>query len=106
MKRDLATLEPLLPQVVASVVIAEAASFSGGELPDATHLIEYLVNYAAEVTAANARFRRILKSTSGRDFLYAFMRHWLAAELRRTQPILYQSLPMPFAMGLDPLWVR
>lgn len=104
MRADFTTLAPLLPQVVASAVIAEAAAFSGGELPDATRLTAYLTNHAAEVTAANTRFRKILKSTQGRDFLYAFMRHWLAAELRRTQPTLYRRLPAPFAMGLCPEW--
>ena len=39
------------------------------------------------------------RSTAPRDWLYAYMRHWLAAFLDLERPDLYQCLPEDFNLG-------
>jgi len=38
-------------------------------------------------------------ATKGRDLLYVFMRHWLAARLKIDRPKLYARLPVSYASG-------
>jgi hypothetical protein len=39
------------------------------------------------------------RGNAPRDWLYAFMRHWLAALLDLERPDLYQCLPEDFNLG-------
>lgn len=46
-----------------------------------------------------AKLRR--SGTRGRDALYLFMQHWLAARLHAERPDLYARLPAGYACGAD-----
>ena len=71
---------PLIPELIADMVIGEAGP-----------LIEHapadpLARLAARAErhyqgAGGPQFAKRLRSKCGREYLHAFMRHWLAAEL-------------------------
>lgn len=90
---------PLVPQAVAAAVCAEAQGWLAAPLPAAW--VARLTVKAERVARRNPRFRRLLRrpGDAGRDWLWAFMRHWLAALLRRHRPALYARLPGDYARG-------
>ncbi len=55
-----------------------------------------------QLYASNQSFNRRLRGASGRDCLYAFLRHWITARLRREYPRLAHLLPDGFAIGIAP----
>ena len=63
--------------------------------------VKRLVTHANEVYAHNARFRRRVRNpgNAGRDWLWTFMRHWLAAMVRRHDRRLFARLPSSYAVG-------
>ena len=73
---------PLIPEILAQVVVREAGN-----------LIEHVHAPAEAVARLAARaerhyqgegsplFAKRIRSKQGREYLHAFMRHWLAAEL-------------------------
>ncbi len=90
----------ILPDLVASSVVQEAARYlytnHGTELLGCDSLATKLADKAEAIYKARPDIRaRFLKNaTYGRDWLYCFMRHWLAAELKDSR------LPASFANGL------
>ena len=96
---------PIVPEIAAGAIVDEAARLA----PD--HADELLSRRAELVAAlaarANATYkanpnsvwsRRIRSggnrgSNRGKDTLYAFMRHWLAADLKRNSPDVFSALP-------------
>jgi hypothetical protein len=90
---------PLVPEAIAYGVWEEATAWLGAELPG--EWLSRLTHRAEAVYASNARARRRLQGPghAGRDWLWAFMRHWLAALLKRHRPDLYARLPAAFAVG-------
>lgn len=101
MKKASRIPDALLPEVVAQTLLREVAQVTECPVEDQTRLITYLARRAEEVAAANESFCRKLRGGQGREWLYSFMRHWLAAELARSQPALFRRLPPRYAMG-DP----
>lgn len=93
--------DALVPEVVAVQVMEELQELTEFHVPDPERLVEHLVRQAGEVSAANVSFSRKLRGRLGREWLYAFMRHWLAAELKRTHPAVFHRLPPRYAVG-DP----
>lgn len=96
---------PILPMVVAKSVVDEVDRcypLPPGRAKD--ELPGKLAHHANLVYENNAAFRRKIRARGdkGRDALYAFMRHWLAAELHDTQPAIYRRLPERFRVG-EPL---
>ena len=91
----------LAPVAVAHGVCAEAGVFLGAELP--AGWAELLVEKAAIVSAHNPRFRGLLRQHGerGRDWLWAFMRHWLAALLKQQRPAFFSRLPEDFCRGRE-----
>jgi len=100
----------LIPEIIAETVIEEVVGHIDRQgLPaeaervwnDLESLATGLVNYANSIYANNAGFRKKLKArgNKGRDTLYAFMRHWLASDLRKKFPAAFRALPERFAMG-------
>jgi len=92
---------PILPELVAESVVDEAARLAPG---CASELLSRRDELAAALTArANAAYGADPDSTwsrsirgagnRGRDTLYAFMRHWLAADLKRNSPVVFSALP-------------
>jgi hypothetical protein len=90
---------PTVPQAVAVAVWEEACAWLGEELPRAW--LVRLAERAEAVYASNARVRRRLRGpgNGGRDWLWTFTRHWLAALLRQHRPDLHSRLPDTFNVG-------
>jgi hypothetical protein len=51
----------------------------------------------------NPRFRRKIRGqgNAGRDWLWMFTRHWLAAMILKRSPQLYARLPAAYSIGRD-----
>jgi hypothetical protein len=66
--------------------------------------IRELVARANTVYAHNQRFHRRIRGngSTGRDYLWMFTRHWLAALLSEHRPHLHARLPRSYNAG-DPL---
>lgn len=90
---------PIVAHAVASGVWEEAGVWLGEELPRAWRV--RLVERAEALYASNARVRRKLRGPgdAGRDWLWTFMRHWLAALIWRQRPDLHRRLPASFNVG-------
>jgi len=90
---------PLVPAAVAYGVCSEVSGWLGHALPE--DWVERLVIKAEVVAGRNARFRGLLRQPGdrGRDWLWAFMRHWLAALLKRQQPEWHARLPAEYNVG-------
>ena len=91
----------LLPYAVADGVLEEVERYTGDSIAFKRTLAETLGEKAETVYKLNAQFHRMIKGAAGRDQLWAFMRHWVAAELRRTQPQIGRKLPASFANGAE-----
>lgn len=90
---------PLIPAGVARSVREEVGVWLGEPLPQ--RWVRELAARANTVYAHNAQFRRYIrgKGTRGRDWLWVFMRHWLADLLGEQRPLLYARLPSSYASG-------
>ena len=90
---------PLVPQAVASAVWEEAGAWLGEELP--REWLARLTERAEAVYASNARVRQRLRGpgNGGRDWLWTFTRHWLAALIWHHRPDLHARLPDAFNLG-------
>ena len=90
---------PLVPRAVASGVWEEAGTWLGEELP--REWLARLTERAEALYASNARVGRQLRGpgNGGRDWLWTFMRHWLAALIWRQCPDLHARLPDAFNVG-------
>ncbi len=89
----------ILPDVIALGVWEEAVAWLDEPLP--RRWIRQLVARANTVYAHNERFRRRLRAEgdAGRDHLWMFMRHWLAAIILRHRPGLHVRLPVGYNSG-------
>jgi hypothetical protein len=99
---QIVTRTKLVPLAAAREVLDEAARWLGVSLPS-----RYAVRLAAQahiVYANSPSFRRALArpGDAGRDRVYAFMRHWLAARMLRDQPVLFAALPPGYRAGAEP----
>jgi hypothetical protein len=85
---------PIMPWVVAQSVIEEAQKETGASL-NVRNLVRSLSTRAQTTYEHNEDFRKKVRGRgdSGRDTLYAFMRHWLAAYLKKEQPDVFRKLP-------------
>lgn len=90
---------PLVPHAIASAVWEEAGAWLGEELP--REWLARLTERAEAVYASNARVRRRLRGpgNGGRDWLWTFTRHWLAALIWHHRPDLHARLPDSFNVG-------
>lgn len=94
---------PILPYAVADSVINEVdrcvpLNMSIGEQ---RALVDKLADHADAVYSRNEGFRKKIRGhgDTGRDHLYAFMRHWLSAELKKSRPAVFDQLPQSFMSG-------
>lgn len=96
---QLETATPLVASVIARETLDEASRWLGEPLPS---------RYAAGLAHRARRFfvhsprhrhRWISSPEAGREWLYAFMRHWLAARLYAERPVLYARLPERYRTG-------
>ena len=99
----------ILPVVVADSVIHELAYYlnaKGIRLEVGDELADKLADKAEHCYAKNPAFRKRLRSQAdqgcaGRDWLYAFMRHWLSAEFPHGSEV-HRNLPYNFCVGRPP----
>jgi len=92
---------PVIPTAVAQAVWQEACAWLGVELP--REWIRRLAVRADVIYSHNPRFRRKIRNSgnTGRDWLWMFTRHWLAAMIRRRDYALYTRLPDSYSVGCE-----
>jgi hypothetical protein len=90
---------PVVPRAVAEAVWEEAGVWLDEPLP--RRWIRELAAHAETVYAHNERFRRKLRANgnTGRNWLWIFTRHWLAALIRERRPHLHSCLPKSYNTG-------
>lgn len=93
---------PIVPRAVAEQVCERASLWLGEALPREWAL--ELAERANVVYQHNAKFRRLLnrRGDAGKEWLAAFMRHWLCALLASRRPDLCRRLPESYAVGREP----
>lgn len=92
----------IMVDVVAEAVWEEARRLLDQDLPQ-----EYVPGLAAQAEGLylnSASFAKRIRSNArrgnaGRDWLYAFMRHWLASMIRAQSAELARKLPGRWVMG-------
>lgn len=84
----------LLPYVVADNVIREAVAHCS--IAGTRELADKLANDADRIYQRNDHFAKRMRGKDGREYLYAFMRHWLSADLGKRGI----TVPAHFANGL------
>lgn len=91
----------LVPTAAARQVLDEASACLGVRLPG--RFAVRIAFMAHRVYAHSPSFRAKLRRPDdrGRDALYRFLRHWLAARLHEERPDLYRRLPAAFASGVE-----
>ena len=89
----------LMPWLIADTVCGEVSRFLGVEIP--ARYSDWLDAKAERCYAQNNHFRKLMRGRGNapRDWVYAFMRHWLAALLDLERPDLYRCLPADFNLG-------
>lgn len=75
--KSIAEDTPLIPEIIAGQVCAEAGELAR-HIPSADLCLRAEIHYHM-----NAPFRRKMRSARCREWLTAFMRHWLASVLLR-----------------------
>lgn len=91
---------PIMPAVIAGCVLDELQGFlherGQAQIPQAKvdEFEVYLVGKQADLYQHNPSWRKKMRArgNKGRDTLYAFMRHWLAAEVGRHLPVVYRGI--------------
>jgi len=93
---------PIVAIAIARQIVEEASLWFGEPLP--TRYAAGLAHRAHRFFVHSPRHRRrwIASPEAGRDWLYVFMRHWLAGRLYLERPALYARLPARYAAG-EPL---
>ena len=90
---------PIVPRAVMEAVCEEASVWLDHPLP--RRWVRELTAYANTVYAHNPRFRRKVRApgNKGRDYLWAFTRHWLAGLMWERRPQLHARLPNSYSVG-------
>jgi hypothetical protein len=90
---------PIIPRAVVEAVLEEASVWLDEPLP--RRWARELIARANAVYAHNPRFRRKLRgnANNGRDHLWMFVRHWLAALIRERRARLHARLPASYHTG-------
>ncbi len=90
---------PIIPEIIADAVCEEVSVWLQEPLP--REWVRELADRANTVYARNEQFRHRIRGAGdrGRDRLWAFMRHWLAARLRTLRHDLYARIPASFSVG-------
>ncbi len=90
---------PIVPRAVAEGVCEEAGLWLGQPLP--RRWVRELTARANTIYAHNPRFRRKIRAhgDNGRDYLWAFARHWLAGLMWERRPHLHALLPSSCCSG-------
>lgn len=99
LRRRIQNDTPIVPRAVAEAVWQEARVHLQAELPRAW--VRRLALRANLVYQRNARFRALIRKNgdAGRDWLWAFTRHWLAPMIWKQHSDLHSRLPAEYAIG-------
>lgn len=63
-----------------------------------------LAAHAEMIYAHNPAFKKKMRTSDGRDYLYGFMQHWASSMLLQEKPEYGSRLPQSFRSGGVPLW--
>jgi hypothetical protein len=79
----------------------EASARLQEELPASS--VGQLTERANAIYACNPRFRSLIRRSgdAGRDWLWAFTRHWMAGLLSKHRRELYSRLPNSYSVGRE-----
>jgi hypothetical protein len=91
----------VLPNHHGHVILDQLKNHFWTELPD--ELADEVAQKAEIVFAGNKRMRRRFKGSCGRDWLSAFMQHWMSAALFKRDRRLAGLLPGEYTFGGKPL---
>jgi len=91
--------EVLLPWLIAECACQEVSTFLGVDLPP--RYADWLTRKAEACYQKNRHFRRLMwsRGNAPREWLRAFMRHWIAALLGTERFDLLACLPTSFDLG-------
>jgi hypothetical protein len=89
------------PLFMACITLDQLKNYLWTDLPD--DLADEVAAKAEMVFAGNARWRRKFKGPRGREWLIAFMQHWMSAALFKRNRRLALLLPGEFTFGGKPL---
>jgi hypothetical protein len=89
----------LMPWLIAETVCEEVSQFLDVELP--ARYAVWLDAKAELCYGGHRHFRKLMRGRGNapRDWLYVFMRHWLASILHLERPDLCRCLPVEFCCG-------
>src|SRR5271157_4237293 len=89
----------LMPWLVAETVCDEVSQFLGLDLP--ARYAVWLEAKAELCYSGRRHFHKLMRGRGNapREWLYVFMRHWLASILHLERPDLCRCLPMSFVYG-------
>ncbi len=89
----------LTPEWVAESVVQEVERFLNATVP--AGFTERLAAKAYYCYDHHRQFHKLLNESGnrGRDALFMFMRHWMAAWLKRERSALYKKLPWSYGQG-------
>ncbi len=92
----------LMPWLIADSIITEVARWLDLDTSLPADWSDWLDRRAERCYAKSAHFHKLLhrRGNGGRDTLYAFMRHWLAAKMMKEAPALARRMPPEFANGI------
>jgi hypothetical protein len=98
-KSKIASSTPIVPSAIAIALWEEASQWLGEPLPRSWMFV--LIRRAEAIYDHNPAFRaRIHRhGNSGRDYLWTFMRHWLAGLIIKHRPDLAAKLPASYKVG-------
>lgn len=88
---DIGSTTAIVPRAVAEAVLEEASVWLKTPLPQSW--INELCDRAEAMYLRNPQFRRGVRQAGhrGRDYLWAFTRHWIAAKIRKWNPSVFLS---------------
>ena len=92
---------PIRTRAIAEGVCEEVSVWLHEPLP--RRWVRELVARANTIYARNRHFNRRVRGQGdrGRDYLWMFMRHWLAAMIRQRRAQSYARLPAAYCVGGD-----
>lgn len=102
-RRQIELDTPIVPEIVAAGVCEEVVAWLGEPFFLPQRWVSELAGYANTLYGYNKRFRRRIRARGdrGRDYLWMFMRHWLAALVKQRRPQLFNRLPANYSVGCD-----
>lgn len=101
---DIAADTGIIPEAVAEAAIEHAQVITGENIKNHRIAEGHLVGHAEATYASNKDFRKKVQSeaddgNAGRDYLFMYMRHWLAAWLKKHDSKVFRKLPSGYGVG-------